>query len=70
MADERKDGEPDYISGWPDYEADLRDRFAGQALCGLVEIYNGMAADPTGVADAAYEYADAMLQARQKGGEQ
>jgi hypothetical protein len=42
----------------------LRDWFAGQALANTASNYRGTAFDPAGVARAAYEYADAMLEAR------
>jgi hypothetical protein len=49
----------------------LRDWFAGQALIGIVadDIKQGLPADGLDirhVADAAYRYADAMLEARKK----
>jgi hypothetical protein len=46
----------DYIGGG----MTLRDYFAGQALMGLVNQYH-----PDGAAKLAYEYADAMLAARE-----
>lgn len=42
----------------------LRDWFAGQVLTRLADIYNGQAVDPDGAAKTAYQYADAMLKAR------
>lgn len=42
----------------------LRDWFAGQALSRIAETYRGVAFDPEGVARATYQFADAMLAAR------
>lgn len=39
----------------------LRDWFAGQALARMAEFHRGEALDPLGVANAAYEHADAMI---------
>lgn len=43
----------------------LRDYFAGQALVGIVNVFGSLKGAETGtMAEAAYEYADAMLEAR------
>ena len=47
-------------------ERTLRDYFAGQALANMAGFHAGDAFDPKGVSKAAYQYADAMLQARSK----
>lgn len=50
----------------------LRDYFAGQALVGLIPTYQPASADgPVNghtVVEQAYEFADAMLEQRKKGG--
>ena len=51
------------------YGMTLRDWFAGQALANMADDYNGHAVDPDGTAKAAYVFADAMLEARAKGGD-
>lgn len=47
---------------------ELRDYFAGQAIVGLVMANAPLAAHFTLVAQEAYQVADAMLAAREKGG--
>lgn len=47
----------------PDYMS-LRDYFAGKALTGLVQYNDYGNASDADVAKGAYEYADAMLEAR------
>lgn len=43
----------------------LRDYFAAKALSNIAEMYNGIAFDPISTARAAYQFADAMLVARE-----
>lgn len=76
MADERKDypafpvtaGQQVYASGMS-----LRDWFAGQVLAGMCAHPRGPSQVKDGDlkmdAELTYRYADAMLQARQKGGD-
>ncbi|TDQ63608.1 hypothetical protein ATL17_1615 [Maritalea mobilis] len=45
-------------------EQSLRNDFAGQALANMASFHAGDAFDPKNVSKAAYQYADAMLQAR------
>lgn len=42
----------------------LRDYFAAKALSNIAEVYNGTAFDPISTARTAYQFADAMLAAR------
>lgn len=44
----------------------LRDYFAGQAILGLVTYYTEKAHTATDLAETAYQYAEAMMQAREK----
>ena len=56
-----------FPSQWDDKDNEgmtLRDWFAGQALSNTAGNYRGTAFDPVGIARIAYEYADAMLEAR------
>jgi hypothetical protein len=49
----------------------MRDEFAGQALAGIasVAMHNDRAINPPEMAKAAYDFADAMLEARKTTGE-
>lgn len=42
----------------------LRDYFAAKALAAMAGTHGGRAFDPHGTAKAAYEFADAMMEAR------
>ena len=42
----------------------LRDYFAAKALAAMASEHHGAAWNPQGTAEAAYEFADAMLKAR------
>lgn len=63
------DGGPAFPAHWNGLQAaqhgmTLRDWFAGQALMGLLPS-KGVVGFPTAYAQVAYEYADAMLAARE-----
>jgi hypothetical protein len=58
---------PSPRSSAPALDAELRDWFAGQALVGMIPSPRQPGVLPLtidGMADAAYQYADAMLRAR------
>ena len=64
----KNDGGPAFPpSAWPDYRGmSLRDWFAGQALAGMLSS-DGRPTGDQAKAEWAYDLADAMLRAREKG---
>jgi hypothetical protein len=52
--------------GRPETGMTLRDDFAAKAMQGLLSAHNPMITDTNGIAEAAYEMADAMLAERSK----
>jgi hypothetical protein len=69
MSDKINDGGPAFPTTWPDQcpgeGTSLRDWFAGKALAGMLADPNVLATAPE-VADTAYRFSDAMLEARKK----
>jgi hypothetical protein len=60
---------PDNGGPFGDEGMTLRDWFAGQALAALIQHYEGDDGSMDGIPTSAYEYADAMIEARKGGSE-